>query len=275
MHTKHRSHAFRHAALVAAMLAASAVQPAFAATSEVATPIKPIKPSKIILVGDSTVAVQSGWGSSFCAEHVTSTVACVNLARGGRSSSSYIEEGSWTFALREAGVSGYVRTWVLIQFGHNDQPGKPGRSTDLATQFPDYLKRYVTEARAAGALPVLVTPLTRRQFSKGQLKNDLAPWADAMKKVATELDVPLIDLNTLSSSAVQSMGPAEANKFAQRPQTDVGDQPPPPPPVPGMAQPKTAFDYTHLDRAGADYFATMVTVELARKIPDMRPLLIP
>ena len=116
---------------------------------------KPIRASKIILVGDSTTAVQGGWGGSFCAEHVTSFAACVNLARGGRSSGSYIAEGSWELALAEARAPGYVNKWILIQFGHNDQPGKPGRSTDLATEFPANLRRYVNEARAAGAKPVL------------------------------------------------------------------------------------------------------------------------
>ncbi|HVJ00645.1 MAG TPA: hypothetical protein VM662_00600, partial [Sphingomonas sp.] len=52
-------------------------------------PVRRIDPSKIILVGDSTTAVMGGWGPSFCAHHVTSFMACVNLARGGRSSGNY------------------------------------------------------------------------------------------------------------------------------------------------------------------------------------------
>lgn len=254
---------------------------------------KPIRASKIILVGDSTTAVQGGWGGSFCAEHVTSSAACVNLARGGRSSGSYIAEGSWELALAEARAPGYVNKWILIQFGHNDQPGKPGRSTDLATEFPVNLRRYVNEARAAGAKPVLVTPLTRRMFKNGVLQDDLGPWAETTKRIAAELDVPLIDLHALSSAAIQAMGPTAANEMAPRPPsapvaaaatagtsipgstgvtaTEVND----PPPVPGMAQPKLSFDYTHLGGHGADYFATVVTAALARAVPDMRPLLIP
>lgn len=251
----------------------------------------PIKASRIILIGDSTVAVQGGWGGSFCAEHVTSFAACLNLARGGRSTSSYIAEGSWDIALSEARAPGYAATWVLIQFGHNDQPGKPGRSTDLATEFPVNLARYVNDARAAGAKPVLVTSLTRRMFKDGILRNDLRPWAESMIKVARDMNVPLIDLNALSSEAVQKMGAAEAANFAPRrptkevaaaaaagttiaAATEVNDQPPPAG-VPGMAQPKLSFDYTHLGRAGADYFSAMVAEELALQIPEMRPLLIP
>jgi lysophospholipase L1-like esterase len=266
------------------------------ATAPAATPIRA---SKIILIGDSTVAVQGGWGSSFCAEHVTSFVACVNLARGGRSTASYIAEGSWELALAEARTPGFVATWMLIQFGHNDQPGKPGRSTDLATEFPANLRRYVTEARAAGAQPILVTPLTRRQFKEGKLLNTLEPWAATTIRIAKEMNIPCIDLNTRSSNAVQAMGPTLANAFAPLPPsaavaaaaekgttidepTQTQDRPSAPAPQgavdpsrPPLAQPKLSFDYTHLGRQGADYFAAMITQELANEVPQMRPLLIP
>jgi lysophospholipase L1-like esterase len=88
--------------------------------------------------------------------------------------------------LAEVKSSRFADTWILIQFGHNDQPAKPGRSTDLATEFPANLRRYVDEALAAGAHPALLTPLTRRQFVAGRLQNDLAPWAAAVAKIAAE-----------------------------------------------------------------------------------------
>jgi lysophospholipase L1-like esterase len=244
-------------------------------------PVRHIQPSKIILVGDSTTAVFGGWGPSFCGYHVTSFMACVNLARGGRSTSNYRAEGSWDIALSEMRTPGYRDIWVLIQFGHNDQPGKPGRSTDLATEFPANLKRYVEEARAAGAHPVLVTPLTRRSFVDGKLVNDLAPWAAATRKVAAELKVPLLDLNADSSAAVGAMGSATADRFAEVP-PGAAQTIPPTAPAPStevmvnpMAQPKLSFDRTHLGIEGANYFATMVTRELSIAIPEMRPLLVP
>lgn len=241
-------------------------------------PAQRIAASKIVLVGDSTTAVAGGWGGVFCGEHVTSFVACVNLARGGRSSGSYIAEGSWDLALAEMRTPGFARTFVLIQFGHNDQPGKPGRSTDLATQFPANLARYVRETRAAGAIPVLVTPLTRRSFTEGRLARDLDPWAAAVRKVAAEMTVPLVDLNAKSAAAVQAMGEAAADRFAQLP--------PPPPGTPAapapaatetddqpFAQRKLSFDRTHLGYAGARYFAAMMARELAVTVPEMRRLL--
>ncbi len=258
---------------------------------------------KIVLIGDSTTAVQGGWGPSFCARHVTSFAACINLARGGRSSGNYRTEGSWALAMDEIRSGGFNDTYVLIQFGHNDQPGKPGRSTDLATEFPANLKAYVEEVRAVGGKPVLVTPLTRRQFKDGKLVDDLGPWAASVRKVAAETGAPLVDLHADSYAAVQKMGAAEATRFAQRPpspevlaaartgttiaaDTGVG-------PAPGtvaaaqdktgqnnaavepMGQAKLSFDYTHLGETGADYFATIVTADLARAVPALRRFLIP
>ena len=144
-------------------------------------------------------------------------MACLNLGRGGRSSGSYRAEGSWAVALAEMRSPGYRDVWVLIQFGHNDQPGKPGRSTDLATEFPANLARYVDEARAAGAKPILVTPLSRRIFKNGRLDNDLVPWAAAVRKVAAQKHVPLLDLNADSAAAIEAMGEPAADRLAQVP----------------------------------------------------------
>ena len=272
-----------------------------ASAQEAPTTTPPVfKSSKIVLIGDSTMAVKSGWGAAFCGDHLSSFVACINLARGGRSSGSYRAEGSWALALKEIGSGGFSDTYVLIQFGHNDQPGRPGRSTDLATEFPVNMKRYVQEVRAAGGIPILVTPLTRRQFKDGALVDDLAPWAQAIKAVAADTRTPLIDLHAQSRTAVIAMGPEDATRLAQAP--------PPPeviaaartgttisvkayePPVPGgapapaappapqgnaavepLGQPKSAFDYTHLGRTGAEVFASMVAEDLAELVPALRP----
>jgi len=253
----------------------------------------PIRASKIVLVGDSTTAVQGGWGPAFCARHVTSFLTCTNLARGGRSTYNYRAEGSWALADAEMRTPGYATTWVLVQFGHNDQPGKPGRSTDLQREFPDNLRRYVREIRAAGAQPVLLTPLTRRQFADGVLIDDLAPWAEAVRTVAREMKVPLVDLHARSRAVVQALGPVAAMPLAQAAATPaqvsaalggttVGAAPTAGAPAAQnnaltepMGQAKVAFDYTHLGPDGAALFATLVTEELARQLPSLRPLLIP
>jgi lysophospholipase L1-like esterase len=232
---------------------------------------------RVILVGDSTVAEKNGWGPGFCAD-LTAQAACVNAAKNGRSSGSYRGEGSWAEVMKELkSGEGLSATYVLIQFGHNDQPGKPGRSTDLAGEFPANLRAYVKEVRAAGGRPVLVTPLTRRMFQDGKLKNDLAPWGEATRKVAAEEGVPVLDLNSDSMAAVQKMGPAEANTLAMAP---------PPPEVLASAGSGNSlpvphsdathlFDYTHLGEKGSALFGRMVADELVHAVPDLRPYIKP
>ncbi len=253
--------------------------------------IKRINPKKIILVGDSTTQVGSGWGGSFCANHLTSFVACVNLARGGRGTFDYRAEGSWDVAMAEAKTPGYSQVYVLIQFGHNDQPGKPGRSTDLYTEFPANLRHYVTDVRAAGAIPVLVTPLTRRSFKDGSLQDDLEPWAQTVRAVAKEMNVPVVDLHATSVAAVQAMGPVAGISLAETPPpqevidaaktgTTIGaPKPATPAAVPALTtevlvtpqgHPTVVFDYTHLGPKGADLFSQQVAIELARAVPDLR-----
>src|SRR5262245_3153365 len=83
-----------------------------------------LRPITIVLVGDSTVQPSSGWGPGF-EKMLRPEAKYVNWAKGGRSSKSFIDEGWWTKAIAEK------PNYVLIQFGHNDQPGKgPQRETD-------------------------------------------------------------------------------------------------------------------------------------------------
>ena len=258
------------------------------------TDAPPISAVKIVLVGDSTMAAGSGWASAFCAYQVKSSVACLNLGRGGRSTRSYRAEGSWAIALDEAAVGGYAQRYVLIQMGHNDQSAKPERWTDLATEFPANLRAFIGEVRGLGAIPVLVTPLTRRVFRDGKLVNDLVPWADAVRAVAKELKVPLVDLNRSSAEAVARLGPVAAADLAQAPPSAAeraalakGTSLPPReaeearlPDVPTTptgprGQIVRKFDYTHLGDAGARVTARLVAADLAAAIPPLRSQLLP
>jgi lysophospholipase L1-like esterase len=256
-------------------------------------PVKPVSVKKIVLVGDSTTQVNSGWGGSFCAYHVSAFTACVDLARGGRSTYSYRAEGSWDNALQEMKAGGYSAVYVLIQFGHNDQPGKPGRSTNLETEFPANLRQYVTEARAAGAIPVLLTPLTRRNFVNGKLRDDLGLWSAKIRAVAAEMKVPLIDLYARSQAVVQGLGPAESARLAEIPppaevleaaktgnvvSSSALPKPVPTPVAQGLGPQSSfgqVFDYTHIGRVGADYFSAMVADGLARAVPELQKDILP
>lgn len=250
-----------------------------------------LEPYKIILVGDSTMAPHSGWASAFCANHVKSSVACLNLGRGGRSTRSYRAEGSWDIALAEARVPGYRATYVLIQFGHNDQSDRPERWTEMRTEFPENLRRFVTEVRAAGAIPVLLTPLARREFRQGRVANTLEPWAAEIRSVATAMEVPMVDLNAESAAAVQRMGAETAAQLAQEPPTPEeleaarsGTTLPPRPAPAESVEPSAPgprgrvtrkFDYTHVGAVGADFFARMVAQSLARGVPALASQIVP
>ena len=254
------------------MFSTRIVLAAFALAGQALAADVPPPPIRVILVGDSTMATKSGYGDALCARF-TPDVTCVNLARGGRSSASFRAEGRWDEVQRmlKDGAS-FKATYVLVQFGHNDQPGKPGRSTDLVTEFPANMARYARETREPGGVPVLVTPLTRRTFKGAWLANDLAPWADATRQAAKREHAVLLDLNRDSYDTVQAMGQDDAATLAAAPR----------PPGYGLASPagrdpnrvepagaaKSAFDRTHLGSKGADFFARMVERELVAARPE-------
>ncbi|MEJ2816606.1 rhamnogalacturonan acetylesterase [Caulobacter sp. CCG-8] len=224
-------------------------------------------PIRMILVGDSTVAPHSGYGDALCARMAVEAT-CVNTARGGRSSASFRADGSWDRVARLLGRRGpWTATYVLVQFGHNDQPGRPGRSTDVATTFPANMARYVADIRAAGARPILVTPLCRRMFKEGELQDTLTPWADATRRVAAEAGVPVIDLHADSCRAVRGMGPEASLALG------AGTISPPEPDGQPAPKGRPRIDYTHLGPDGAATFAKMVAGELARAEPRLSPYL--
>ena len=205
---------------------------------------------KIILVGDSTVTDSAGWGLGF-KQFLTDDAECINTAQGGRSSESFRREGRWTNALALKG------DYYLIQFGHNNEPGKPGRSTDMAT-FVSNMVSYVEEARAIGAKPILVTPLTRRQWDKehpGKIKSSLASYAEEVRKVALEKHVPLVDLQARSIELCESLGPEKCLEFS------------PPKIVDGTNT--GGFDGTHLNDKGHLMFARLVVAELRQAVPAL------
>lgn len=135
-----------------------------------------------------------------------------NHAMGGRSTKSFIDEGRLA-AIEEEIESG---DFLFIKFGHND--GKkidPKLYTEPFGSYKDNLKKYIDVARKVGAIPILVTPLTRRTFVDAW---NLGPSPDAdyiiaMKEVASEEGVALIDLFTKSCEIVEKAGAVETTKW--------------------------------------------------------------
>jgi PelA/Pel-15E family pectate lyase len=171
----------------------------------------------------------------------------VNLALNGRSSKSFRDEGAWDTVLREK------PNFVLIQFGHNDVAGKgPERETDPATSYRANMERFVEEVRAAGATPVLVTSIVRRTFdAEGKFKPDtLAPYAEAVRRLAVERKVALIDLYTRTREQTERLGPA-GNETLGR--LDAQGKP----------------DRTHLGPKGQTEIGAMAAKEFARIAPEV------
>jgi lysophospholipase L1-like esterase len=207
-------------------------------------------PVKIVLAGDSTVNNGGGWGPGFCAD-LTPNVDCVNLARNGRSSKSYYDEGVWKDVL--AAHADYI----LIQFGHNDMPGKgPERETDPETTYAANMRRYITEARAEGARPIIVTSLSRRNYKDGVLVEDLTAYAKAARRVAEEEGVPVIDLNAESTRLLHTMTQDQADQFDAVGHPDATG---------------STLDRTHLNAHGSEVFGRIMADDLARVCPELGP----
>ena len=194
----------------------------------------------IVIIGDSTVceypenSPSRGWGH-FIAEYFKDTVRVANHAASGRSTKTFIAEGRWKRALAEK------PDFVLIQFGHNDSHAKERpEATDAATDYRDFLRRYVDESRAAKAMPIFITPMHRRNFdAAGKLQDILQPYADAMKGVAAEKKVPVIDLHASSGALFRELGKDRCPELANSP-----------------------ADFTHFNEKGARAMAELVMKEL-------------
>jgi lysophospholipase L1-like esterase len=242
-------------ALVACGVAVAQGDPARAFDAATAAVRKPGTVVRIDLIGDSTQTDNAGYGRGFCA-NFTAQVDCVNMAKGGASTRTFREQGLWDRALATK------PDYMVIQFGHNDLVTKDHADRQVA--LPDYvanLKRFVTEARAAGVTPVLCTPLTRRYFeADGKIHSDLGEYSEAMRGVAKEMKVPLIELQNESIAYLDKAGEAAGNKLAITKKDNDG---------------KTIFDKTHLDWAGSYVFGRMVAVDLGNAVPAVKPYVLP
>ena len=170
----------------------------------------------IHLMGDSTMAEKDlkggnperGWGMMF-QNFVDSTFQVVNYAQNGRSTKSFIDRGLWDKVYDALQPGDYV----FIQFGHNDaKADDPDRYAPAYGAYQKNLRTFIRGAREKGATPVLLTPLARRWFKDGKLDRDChGDYPAAMKQVAKEMSVTLLDITTESLDWLESLGD-EASK---------------------------------------------------------------
>ncbi len=204
---------------------------------------------RIVLAGDSTVATVTqtkkdrpdlaGWGQMLPEFLPQATV--INHARGGASSKSFRSLGLWDKVIAEK------PDYVLIQFGHNDQPGKGDRTTDPKGDYRDNLRRFIEEVRAVGGKPVLITSVVRRVYENGKLVSTLWPYVEAVKEVGAEMKVPVIDLHQRSLWFGNQMGEKFCLRYAP-----------------------SDTDRTHFNKEGARMIARLVAEGLVREAPELR-----
>lgn len=170
----------------------------------------------VYLAGDSTVqtygtehAPQAGWGQ-YIADYFAKEVRFENRAIGGRSSKTFVEEGRLQNILEDIGEGDFL----FVQMGHNDATkSRPERYTEPYSSYSSYLRMYVEGARSRGAIPVLITPVGRLHVENGAFLNDFPDYCAAMKRMADEEDVPLVDLMAESLAYYSAVGYEAAKSF--------------------------------------------------------------
>ncbi len=174
----------------------------------------------IYILGDSTVCDQSkepyaSWGQML-PRFFKPEVAVANHAESGETLSS--SQGAHRFdkvlsAMKPEDI-------LLIQFGHNDMKSK---GADASEQYKSTLKKWVAEVKKKGGIPVLITPVNRHSFQGAEVVNSLRDYPDKVREAAKEEGVAMIDLNAMSKTLYEALGPtpsiqlfehnADASKF--------------------------------------------------------------
>ena len=208
----------------------------------------------IYWAGDSTVKQnsiltwpQTGIGQMFDRFSRRADVRISNHAENGRSTKSFIEEGRLAFIENQIAAGDFL----FVQFGHNDEKQQdPARYTDPDGAFCDNLERFAGCARSRRAIPVFITPVTRKGFAEPHAAYRHDRWASAMRRMGKKLDVAVIDLTAMSEELL-----------IHTPE-EVRD---------GWFMP----DSTHLKPEGAMAFAGLIAQSLYRLGGEYRALLAP
>lgn len=209
-------------------------------------------PPRVFLAGDSTMAdktpeaaPETGWGMILPGYFDPAAVQFENHAVNGRSTKSFRELGHWDKMMARVRPGDYV----LIQFGHNDQKADdPVRYAPAQTDYRKNLTRFVTEVRAKGAQPILLTPVVRRNFDEqSRFVDKHADYPQVAREVAAAQKVPLIDLWAKSKNLLEQLGPEDSKAlFLHLP---AGLYP---------SAPAGKTDNTHFTPFGAAHIATLV-----------------
>lgn len=221
--------------------------------------IHPIQEPTLYLAGDSTVVDQdvepwAAWGQML-PRFFRPGVVVANHAESGETVRSF--EGERRFAK----VMSLIQPgdYLFMQFGHNDQ--KPNAVS--IDNYKKLLAEYIAQTRAKGATPVLVTSMNRRTFdADGKITNSLAGYPDAVREVAAAQHVALVDLNAMSKTLFEAMGPEGSLKaFMHYPANAFPNQTEP------------ISDNTHFNKYGAFELARCIVHGIREAKLPLRKLL--
>jgi hypothetical protein len=100
--------------------------------------------------------------------------------------------------------------YLFIQYGHNDMKST---AADALQSYHDNLGGVVDKARSLGGFPVLCTSVSRRTFAaNGRISNSFNGYPDAVRSVAREKTVPLIDLQQMTAAFYEALGEAGSHR---------------------------------------------------------------
>lgn len=244
-----------------------------------ATPLDPALPT-IFIAGDSTAAKNNGnptqgWGVPFVDYFDATKVNVVNLARGGRSSRTFITEGLWDQLLAQVKPG----DTVLIQFGHNDggainaePPGStrpprargslPGlgeeseeidnvltKKREVVRTFGWYIRKMIADVKAKSASPILLSPTVRNVWRDGRVERGSGSYRQWDRELAAAAGIPFIDLTRIIADQYQALGPDKVKALF-------------------------GSDHTHTNAAGADLNAAGVVAGLKGLRPSAHDALL-
>ncbi len=203
----------------------------------------------IYLAGNSTVVDQdddpwASWGQMF-PRFLREGIAVANHAESGLSLGSFISGNRLKKVLSTMRAGDYM----FIEFGHNDMKEK-GPDDGAYKSYTERLHLFIGDIRHKGGIPVIVSPANRRSFDNdGKISNSLGDYPAAAKKVAEDLKVPFIDLNAMTKTMYEAMGPEKSkNAFVIYPANSFA------------GEPKALNDNTHFNSYGA-YQLTKCIIE--------------
>lgn len=172
---------------------------------------------KIFLAGDSTMQFndystypQVGWGQ-ILTQFVKREVEIINVARNGRSTKSFIDEGRLDIIKSQISKGDIL----IVQFGHNDEKIQdPNRYTSPFNTYQENLLKFIDVARSVGAYPIILTPVSRRKFNNGVLDpNTHKDYPKAAIELAIKENVKYIDISSKTAKLLEELGDERSKKL--------------------------------------------------------------